>query len=149
MYQRILVAIDGSECGERALSEAIRLAKDQRATLRAVHVVEELPLLYLAFNGGVIDVKTLEDAVRQTGQDILDQAGDTAAKEGIALGQDLLEQGSERVGSIVVRAARQWPADLIVMGTHGRHGLAHLFLGSVAESVVREAPVPVLLIRRG
>lgn len=49
----------------------------------------------------------------------------------------------------IVRLARQLKADLIVMGTHGRTGLAHMLLGSVAERVVRLAPVPVLTVRRG
>ena len=54
---------------------------------------------------------------------------------------------AERLANVVVAEAARWPADLIVVGTHGRRGLSHVFLGSVAEGIVRSAPVPVLLVR--
>ena len=52
-----------------------------------------------------------------------------------------------RIADTIVKEAKAWPAGLIVVGTHGRRGLSHLFLGSVAEGVMRTAPAPVLLIR--
>ena len=54
-----------------------------------------------------------------------------------------------RVAEVIVQAARDWKADLIVVGTHGRRGVSHLFLGSDAEAVARLSPVPVLLVRGG
>jgi nucleotide-binding universal stress UspA family protein len=60
---------------------------------------------------------------------------------------ELLETAGQRVADRIVEAAKRWEADLIVMGTHGRHGIQHLVLGSVAEAVIRSAPVPVLLVR--
>ena len=61
----------------------------------------------------------------------------------------LLKTGepTRRVPDVVVAEAKRWPADLIVAGTHGRRGLSHLFLGSVAEGIIRISTVPVLLIR--
>jgi hypothetical protein len=50
---------------------------------------------------------------------------------------------------VIVEEARQWPAELIVLGTHGRRGLVRLLLGSIAEAVIRRAPVPVLVVRAG
>lgn len=58
----------------------------------------------------------------------------------------LLETGGERIASVIYREAQRWQADLIVIGTHGRSGFSRLFLGSVAEGVVRMAMVPVLLV---
>ena len=54
---------------------------------------------------------------------------------------------SQRVASMVVKDSQQWDADLIVLGTHGRRGFDRIFLGSVAETLVRMAPAPVLLVR--
>jgi nucleotide-binding universal stress UspA family protein len=52
-----------------------------------------------------------------------------------------------RIASMIAAEAKAWPADMIVIGTHGRRGVDHLLMGSVAEGVVRISPVPVLLIR--
>jgi nucleotide-binding universal stress UspA family protein len=85
----------------------------------------------------------------EAGKRILAEAAATAGKAGLPADTRLVEietlQG--RVADVIVQEARAWQAALIVVGTHGRRGLSHLFLGSVAEGVVRIAPVPVLLIR--
>jgi nucleotide-binding universal stress UspA family protein len=60
---------------------------------------------------------------------------------------ELLETEGKRVASVIDDDAKRWPADLIVIGTHGRSGISRLLLGSVAEGVVRGASVPVLLVR--
>jgi len=59
----------------------------------------------------------------------------------------LIEALGDRAGEIIVSEARDWPANLIVCGTHGRRGLKRILMGSDAENVVRNSPVPVLLIR--
>jgi nucleotide-binding universal stress UspA family protein len=60
----------------------------------------------------------------------------------------LLETSADNTGQLIVGQAKDWPADIIVMGTHGRRGLGRVVLGSEAEYVVRHTPVPVLLIRK-
>jgi nucleotide-binding universal stress UspA family protein len=85
---------------------------------------------------------------RKAGQTLLDRAAEQARRAGIATAAALLEEDG-RIPDVIVAESRRWPADLIVMGTHGRHGVDHLLLGSVAEGVVRLASVPVLLIRKG
>ena len=59
----------------------------------------------------------------------------------------MLDSGGARIASVIVDEARRWPADLIVIGTHGRSGFSRVLFGSVAEGVVRTAHIPVLLIR--
>jgi len=59
----------------------------------------------------------------------------------------LLDTFNRRLCDLVVRAARDWPADLVVIGTHGRRGVGRLLLGSDAEQILRLSPVPVLLVR--
>lgn len=145
MYQHILVPIDGSATAERALMEAVKLAAG-KAKLRLVYVIEEVyPLDAEGF--AFIDYAALQEAVRKTGERALAQAAETALKSGVTAQTALLEATGVRVASVIDREAQSWPADLIVIGTHGRSGLSRLLLGSVAESVVRGASVPVLLVR--
>ena len=145
MFERILVAIDGSDTSIQALLEAVKLAKDQHARVRVVHVVTLGPL-YPAVSSGA-HVLALRHALFQSGQDILDEAAALARQEGIAVETVLRTTARQRISRKIVDEAKQWQADLITMGTHGRHGVERLFLGSVAESVARTAPVPVLLVR--
>lgn len=144
-YQRILVPIDGSATSERALQEAVRLA-DGQSRLRLVYVLEEVfPLDTEGY--AFIDYSSLQEAVRLTGERALAQAAEKVRQSGKAVETALLEMKGERIASVIEGASRQWPADLIVIGTHGRSGLSRLLLGSVAEGVVRSASVPVLLVR--
>ena len=145
MYQRILVPIDGSATSECALQEAIKLAAG-KAQLRLIYVVEEVYLLD-AEGYALIDYAALREAVRHTGERSLVQAAEKVRQSGMTAETALLEVTGERVASVIDGEAKRWPADLIVIGTHGRSGLSRLLLGSVAEGVVRGASVPVLLVR--
>jgi nucleotide-binding universal stress UspA family protein len=145
MYQRILVPIDGSATAERALQEAIGLAAG-KARLRLVYVIEEVyPLDAEGF--AYIDYEALQEAVRSTGERTLAQAAEKVRQSGITAETALLDVPGERVAGVIDNEALGWKADLIVIGTHGRAGLSRFLLGSVAESVVRGASVPVLLVR--
>ena len=145
MYQRILVPVDGSANSGRALQEAIKLAAGN-ARLRLVHVIEEVyPLDIEGY--AYIDNVALQEAVKHTGERVLAQAAEEAQRKEMATETVLLEAGGKRVADVIADEARDWPADLIVIGTHGRSGLSRLLLGSVAEGVARSASVPVLLVR--
>lgn len=145
MYQRILVPIDGSDTSGRALSEAIKLA-DGKTQLRLLHVVEEIYPLD-AEGYAFIDYAALRDVARSSGERLLARAGEQASQAGAAVDTLLLEAEGERVASVIDREAGSWPADLIVIGSHGRTGFSRMLFGSVAEGVVRGASVPVLLVR--
>lgn len=145
LYKRILVPVDGSDTSNTALQEALRIAKDQQAALRLIHVVDEVII-----DGdieGYIDYGTLRDALQQAGQHLLAKVADTAKQAGVEAETTLLETMGERLGEAIAKEAKRWRADLIVMGTHGRHGLDRLFMGSIAEGTARLAPVPLLLVR--
>jgi nucleotide-binding universal stress UspA family protein len=85
--------------------------------------------------------------VRGYGEDVLSKAKAAAAAAGVAAETSLREVTRGRIASIVIDEARSSGCDLIVMGTHGRRGFSRLALGSDADLVVRESPVPVLLVR--
>ena len=145
MYQRIVVAIDGSATAERALQEAIKLAAG-KAQLRLVYVIEEVYPLD-AEGYAYIDYAALQEAVRSTGERTLAQAAEKVQRSGITAETALLDVPRARTAGVIDDEALSWKADLIVIGTHGRSGLSRLLLGSVAEGVVRGASVPVLLVR--
>lgn len=143
MYRRILVPIDGSASSDAALQHGLRLAQEQRAEIKIVYVLDTQSLYVLDEGFFVEDVA---EKWRQAGQTLLGRAAEQARRAGVATATALLENGG-RIPDVIVAESKRWPADLIVMGTHGRHGVDHLLLGSVAEGVVRLTAVPVLLIR--
>jgi nucleotide-binding universal stress UspA family protein len=148
MYKRILVAIDDSKMAEGALREALALAKTHAAQVRVVHAVES-PYAYPEswYTGVGADLESLREIWRQAGRRVLERAGTVARQAGVDLETALLEQDGQRVSRVIVDEATRWHADLVVVGTHGRHGIEHLLLGSVAEAVARTAPGSVLLVR--
>jgi nucleotide-binding universal stress UspA family protein len=144
MYERILVAIDGSRTGDLALTEAVRLANVHAATLRIVHVID-----VAAIEGDVVPLSDFRALRMKAGREILDEAAAFARGAGLRVETRLLEidNSAQRVVDVLAEEAKAWPADLAVIGTHGRRGLNRLMLGSVAEAFARVAPEPVLLVR--
>jgi nucleotide-binding universal stress UspA family protein len=146
MYQRILVPIDGSPTAERGLAEAIKLGRLTGAQLRLIHVVDELSFALSASQGMTLTGDVL-DMLREAGAEILAQGAASVRAAGLQVDTVLKDSFAGRVSDLVISEASAWPADLIVLGTHGRRGVGRLFLGSDAETIVRSAPVPVLLLR--
>jgi nucleotide-binding universal stress UspA family protein len=149
MYSRILVPIDGSEAAAAGLQEAIRLGKSLAAKLCLVHVVNEL-IVASPFAAGTFDPQQFATSVveqlREDASALLHRAESQARSEGVETECRLLEALGTPAGEEIVRHAHDWPADLIVMGTHGRRGIRRIVMGSDAELVVRTSPVPVLLV---
>ncbi len=141
MYQRIFVPIDGSTTSYAALAEAIRFCKTLSSALRLAHVYESLRHTSAE---GLID---LTERLKEEGRLLLAEAQKRCAEAGVEADTVLVEAAGRRIATALVEEAARWGAELIIMGTHGRHGFEHLILGSVAEGVVRRAPTPVLLIR--
>lgn len=146
MYQRILVPVDGSPTSNAGLAEAIKLAKMTGAQLRLLHVIDELPFAMSAEGFGAISAEML-GAMQRIGEQILQEAHARARDAGVAADSVLFDTPGRRVSDYVVEQARQWHADLIVLGTHGRRGVGRWLLGSDAEQILRVAPVAVLLVR--
>lgn len=146
VYQRIMVAVDGSETSARGLAEAIGLAKDQQAKLAIVHVID----IVVVFGAGQFP-GTYVEATRRLARDIVEQARNTAHDAGIdaEIQSPEIVTSGYHVGDTVADCARAWKADLLVVGTHGRRGVSRLLIGSVAERIVRVVPCPLLLIRGG
>lgn len=144
MYQNILVPVDGSDTADRALREAIQLARNLSSRIRVMHVVNSTPWIAQGAPGVIEELVT---QLRSTGESIIHEAKTAVRQAGIEVDHRLIEAIGERAGEIIVGEANDWPADLIVCGTHGRRGLRRLLVGGDAEYIVRHSPVPVLLIR--
>ena len=147
MYTRILVPVDGSATSVAGLAQALGLARDQRAKVKLLHVIDEFRV-FTTPDGG-LNAGAVITALKRGGRQVLERAARRAAARGVKPEAALVENLSGRVADIVVDQAKRWRADLIVMGTHGRRGVNRALLGSDAELVVRQAPVPVLLVRSG
>lgn len=143
MYKRIMVPVDGSGTSMTALRHALALAQEQNAGVRVVYVLERIQAWGPE---GQVD---LENVLRDSGKAVLAEAEAVAAKAGMPVESAMVDAGTQRIARAIADEAAAWKADLIVMGTHGRRGIDHLILGSVAEGVVRTTQAPLLLVRGG
>jgi nucleotide-binding universal stress UspA family protein len=146
MYQKILVAVDGSDTSKRALDEALRVAQMTGGNLRVAHVIDTIAPLGIGMTYVPVDLLTgyREDALAR-----LEEARLLAEASGVPCDTELLEvhQLADDVAGCLQRCAEQYGADLAVLGTHGRRGVRRAVIGSVAERFVRQAHCPVLLVR--
>ena len=146
MYKKILVAIDDSETSRCALNEALQIARAANSKLFITHVTDEA---LLNMHGHVLshmaDADSASNALAKAGQKLLDDALATAT--GIDAHTLLLHGNNRRISETLADTARELDVDLIVIGRHGRRGLATLILGSVAEQLAKMADASVLLVR--
>lgn len=137
----ILVPTDFSEPAEHAFEYAVALASKLGARIHVVHAIGMLELGVPEL--GVALASTMMDSLVRKGQASLDELRDRW-KDKASFGELVLRTGDVR--DVVLQLANELAIDLIVIGTHGRHGIARAVLGSVAEMVVRSAPCPVLTV---
>lgn len=145
-YKRILVPVDGSPTSNAGLREAIALARAQGAQLQLVHVVDQHSLVMMG-GEAIVHMDEMMAGLTRAGQAVLRKAKALAGKSGVDASTVLLETLTGPAADAIVRQAKKWRADLMVVGTHGRRGIRRLVMGSDAEQIVRSSPVPVLLVR--
>jgi nucleotide-binding universal stress UspA family protein len=139
-HKRVLVALDGSTPGEAVLRFLMEIAGPLDMTIMLLHVLE--PITPQVVEGTVVidDV----EARRQEAEEYLAPISAALRSQGVDTAW-AIRRG--RPAEEILAAARESGADLIAMATHGRTGLGRLLFGSVAEAVLRRAPVPVFMIR--
>ena len=145
-YQRILVPIDGSATATRGLDEAIRLCRATGGSMRVLHVMDDLVFIS-GFESGASYARDVYPRLRKRSEQLLEAGRKRAEAAGVGADKVLVECYARRTSEVVCEQAIAWHADLIVVGTHGRRGVRRMMLGSDAEQIVREAPVPVLVVR--
>ena len=142
-FKKILCPVDFSPSAEKALRYAEGLAKHFGSEILLVHAYED-PAYIMPMTGYLGPEAGLINQLRAHLEEQLDNWQSAVAKAGFAVRTELLEGTAHQV---VVDAAKQHAVDLIVMSTHGRTGLSHALMGSVAERVIRLAHCPVLTVR--
>ncbi|WP_087725378.1 universal stress protein [Pandoraea sp. PE-S2T-3] len=147
MTKRILLATDGSESSRRALREAAAFARSGDA-IRVIHTVEDPVNLLTSAFGKLIDLEQVRRDMQREGEEHLARAVLYLREEGFDAQAHLLDLRTtgETVPEAMTREANEWAADIIIVGTHGRSGVRRAMLGSVAEQILRNALVPVMLV---
>jgi len=147
MYQKILVATDGSNLSRKAVSSAIALAGLTGAELVALKVVPRYPQSY--FEGGmalqVAEVARIEKQWADSGQTTVDAVKKLAESKGVTVKTAVVK--SDLVSEAIIAAAKKHKCDLIVMASHGRRGIKRLLLGSETQHVLTHSHIPVLVLR--
>lgn len=139
--KKILVPVDFSECSRKALQYALGFARQFGSEIVLLHVVSPA---FVYGEYGVVDLAGVEAEMVKTSDQELEKWVEQEMASGVRF-TSRTAQG--QIMSEVVDLARDEGIDLIVLSTHGRTGLRHVLLGSVAEQVVRHAPCPVLVVR--
>ena len=139
--RQVLVPIDFSECSKKGLRYAIALAREHKAAITLAYVVPSISMLG---EYGGIDYASLNKEMRESAErELATMAVDEI--RGVVPSDTVVRTGSP--AGEIVSIAKTLPADMIVISTHGRTGLKHALLGSVAERVVQTAMCPVLVVR--
>ena len=149
MYAHILVAIDGSDLAERALDQAIAVAKALNSEITVVTVTEPGAVMgagYAAVSGTVIDpIPELIEAQEIGARTVLGKAEEKVKAAGVPVKTVYVNDSFPAEG--ISLTAQNLDADLIVMGSHGRRGFGRLLLGSQTNNVLAQTSIPVLVTR--
>jgi nucleotide-binding universal stress UspA family protein len=144
MFEKILLPTDGSEVALAAVDRAIALAGLAGAALHAVYVRQPYPYTGIGVTNSA-GVQEYLAASQQEASQALDQVAARARAAGVNLTTEIAEGSSP--AEQIVETARRCGADAIVMGSHGRSGVARALLGSVAGKVLVLSPVPVMVVK--
>lgn len=139
-YSNIFIAVDGSKYSENAAKKGIELAEQLKANVTLLCVVDVSQIITTASVGGIIDADVLKIYKEEAEKIVNDLAKKFPYRKTTTLVAEGIPQDD------IVKTARSHKADIIIMGTHGRTGLQHLFMGSVAEYAVRHSKIPVLVV---
>jgi len=154
MYEKILVPVDDIKSAGLALTNAKEIAKATGASIVLLHVVTpDSPLIITDEHvagvhaaPSVVERAQQDEAVHLSNQqEILQASADEISSEGVSVSAEAV-LGSAHTE--IIRAVRNFGADLVILSTHGRRGVSRAFLGSVADEVVHDADVPVMLVDR-
>lgn len=145
MYRHILIATDGSELADRAVSHGLAIAKAFQSKVSFVTVTEMYPTGFYSPVPWPADVARYEDNAKRGAARVLDRAQKSAMDFGVSC--HTVHIADERPAEGILKACQDQACDLIVMGTHGRGDFQRALLGSQTPKVVTLSSVPVLLIR--
>jgi len=141
VFKKILIAVDDSDCSYKAAQTGFMLAKDLGAEVKLVCVVDEKYLIANPeFRTSYVDLYNLH---LEQAEKIVNKISKELAK-GVKVE---VETPRNNPAAAVIEMTKDWKADLVVMGTHGKSGIAKMFLGSTSQYVIRHLTVPCLIVR--
>ncbi|SDL92145.1 Nucleotide-binding universal stress protein, UspA family [Oryzisolibacter propanilivorax] len=147
MYQRILIATDGSELSEKAVQSGLELARLARSAVIALKVVPHYPRSY--FDGGSViepsEIKRVEEHWNKEAQTLVEGVKARGLSEGLSVMALIVK--SDLIAEAIIEAAKKHQCDLIVMASHGRKGIKRMLLGSETQHVLTHSHIPVLVLR--
>jgi nucleotide-binding universal stress UspA family protein len=144
LFDTILVPVDENVISLRAVTTASKLAEQLAGRVVLLHVIEPLPP-YTSQVALQLPEGELEQAISEHGRKVLE--GFSARVPGEVEHEAILRHSRQSIWREILDVAAEKNVDLVIIGTHGREGVARAFLGSVAERVARHAEVPVMLVR--
>jgi nucleotide-binding universal stress UspA family protein len=145
MFKTILVPTDGSELSEKAARGAVDLAKMTGGRVIAISVAEPYPFTPMMEGAYAVDLTLFDQQTQKYAQTHVEKVAEIAAKAGIACESHVARSFSPY--EEIIKAAKEYHCDVIVMASHGRKGLNKLFLGSETQKVLADATIPVLVFR--
>lgn len=146
MYTKVFVPVDDSQASLLALQEACKIAKQFGAIVHVVHVVD---LAQFSWGGtGYMQSAEVHNASKEAGEKVLAKAKEVTSEYGVSVEFSILESAGDKIATLLATEVKASKSDLVVMGTHGWTGVMHMLMGSVAEGVLRQVNVPLMLVRK-
>lgn len=148
---KILVAVDGAPCSKFAAESLAHRVWQAGTTFKIISVVEPFHPELAGWNSGFVPaaMEAQKERFDESSRLVRETAENLRASQAISGSEIVVEEEvlEGHVKEIIVETARQWGADLIVMGSHGRHGVEKLFLGSISQGVLSDAPCSVEIVK--
>jgi nucleotide-binding universal stress UspA family protein len=145
MYQHILLPTDGSELSTQAVREGIRFAKSLGARVTALHTTPQFYPSQMITQEIIARAGEYEAQVKEEAERVLGAVEEAAREAGVAC--NALHRASDSPWEEIIKVATEQGCDLIVMASHGRHGVSALLLGSETTKVLTHSKIPVLVCR--
>jgi len=145
MYRHILIATDGSELAEHAVTSGLSLAKSLAAKVTAIIVESDVSAWSLAKHGAFREIATITEQIKKNTASVLNRAANAAKQADVSC--DTIQMEDAQPYQAIIATAADRGCDLIVMASHGRSGLSAVVLGSVTNKVLTHTKIPVLVVR--
>lgn len=145
MFNKIYVPIDNTDISDRVLNEAIDLVKSTGAKLRITHVVN---LEQITFGVELIGVAELKEALVNIGNTLLDGVKVKLQESGVDGEVKLIENFGSDIATLIIDDAKDFGADLFVLGSHHLGSFSHFITGGIAEDISQDSDIPILLITK-
>lgn len=145
MFNKIYTPIDNSDISDKVLNESLDLAKATGTKLRIAHVVH---LEQITFGIEMVGVAELKDTLLSIANKFLEHVKQSVAQKGVDAEVTLIENYGSDLATLIIDDAKDWGADLFVLGSHHLGSFSHFITGGVAEDIAHDSDIPILLITK-